>query len=446
MVKYIFLRNKFLIVFVISLISRNIQAEDLSDIYEMALQNDPILKATEASYRAGKESGSQGLAGLLPTLQVTGSTTWNEYRLEDVKLDEYNSNGYVGSINQPLFRLDKWFQFKKGKALSKQAEATFAFQQQESMIRIATNYFNVLNAIDSLNASKAQEKAIGRQRDLAKKRFDVGLAAITELHETQAAYDLSVVSKIAREAQLDYAKESLSAIIGGPLPLLAPLSPEFQIDLPNPLVREEWVKIGLQNNYQLKAAKLNRDAAKNTARSKGSAHLPNIDIVGRVSKNTSDQGKFGGFIPNPQSGLESDNRNYAIQVTLPIFSGGGISSARRQAYALYDKSKEDALYTERSTIKEIRSNHFNVQTQVANVKARKQALTSSKSALEATQTGYEVGTRNIVDLLEAQKRLYDSETDYASSRYEYIISMLRLKASVGSLSPNDLQKISTQMK
>ena len=109
MVKYIFLRNKFLIVFVIALISRNIQAEDLSDIYEMALQNDPILKATEASYRAGKESKSQGLAGLLPTLQVTGSTTWNEYRLEDVKLDEYNSNGYVGSINQPLFRLDKWF-------------------------------------------------------------------------------------------------------------------------------------------------------------------------------------------------------------------------------------------------------------------------------------------------------------------------------------------------
>jgi len=422
-----------------------ISTENLNDIYKMALENDPLLKASEATYRAGKEAKSQGISGLLPSLQVTGTTTWNEYRLEEEKLDEYNSNNYTGSITQPLFRLDKWFQFKQGKSLSEKAAATFAYQQQESMIRIVTSYFNVLNATDSLNAANAEEKAIGRQQDLAKRRFDVGLAAITELHETQAAFDLSVVARIAREAGVDYAKESLAAIIGGPIPLLAPLSPNFLIALPNPLLRDEWVELGLKNNYQLKAAKFQRDAAKHTARSKGSAHLPSIDIVGRVTKNTSDQGKFGGFIPNPQAGLEADNRNYSIQVTMPLFSGGAISSMRRQAYAQYDKSKEDVLYTERSTIKEVRSNHFNVQTQVANVKARKQALTSANSALEATQVGYDIGTRNIVDLLEAQKRLYSSQRDYAGSRYEYIIAMLRLKASVGTLSPEDIQKISDQM-
>ena len=445
MYRHIESKKKLLLSISLIFSSSFIWAEHLMDIYELALLNDPLLKSSEATYRANKESKALGISGLLPTLQVTGTTTWNEYRLEEEKLDEYNSNNYVGSISQPLFRLDKWFQFKQGKALSEQAAANFAYQQQESMIRISTSYFNVLNAIDNLNTAKAEEKAIERQKDLAKKRFEVGLAAVTELHETQAAYDLSIVSRIASEAQLDYAKESLSAIIGGATPLLSPLSKDYEILLPNPLERDKWVEIGLQNNYQLKAAKLNREAAKNTARSKGSAHLPNIDIVGRVTKNTSDQGKFGGFIPNPQAGLESDNRNYAIQVTLPLFSGGAISASRRKAYALYDKSKEEALYTERSTIKEVRSNHFNVQTQVANVKARKQALTSTTSALEATQLGYEVGTRNIVDLLDAQKRLYSSQRDYAGSRYEYIIAMLRLKASVGSLSPKDLEMISAQM-
>ena len=293
--------------------------------------------------------------------------------------------------------------------------------------------------------TKAEQEAIGRQKDMAKKRFDVGLAPITELHETQAAYDLTVVSRIAREGQLETAKETLSAIIGIDSPLLAPLSVDYPILLPEPIEREKWVTLALENNHQLKAAKLNQRAAKNSARASGSAHLPNIDIVGRVSKSSSSSGKFGGFIQNPLSGLETDNRQYAIQVTVPLFTGGAISSVRRQAYAIYDRSKEQALYTERSTIKDVRSNHFNVQTQVANVKARKQALTSATSALEATKIGFEQGSRNVVDLLQAEKGLYSARRDLASARYEYIISMLRLKLSVGSLSPADLMKISNWM-
>ena len=314
------------------------------------------------------------------------------------------------------------------------------------MIRVASAYFNVLNSIDSLNAAKAEEKAIGRQKDLAKKRFDVGLAAITEVQETQAAFDLTVVSRIAREAQLDSAQETLTSIVGRDIKLLSPLIDEFEISLPDPLDRESWVSLGLQNNYQLKSAKLQRDAAQAAARGSASKHLPQIDLVGRISQSTSKQGKFGGFIQNPLFGIEQDTRQYSIQFTLPLYAGGAISSARRQAYANYDRSKEQAIYTERSTIKDVRSNHFGVQTQVANVTARKQALASAESALEATQVGYEVGTRNTVDLLDAQKRLFQAQRDYASSRYEYIISMLRLKASVGSLNPNDLMKISSQMK
>ena len=205
----------------------SLKSENLSDIYELALKNDPLLRAAEATYRAGKENKAQGIAGLLPTLSIGGSTNWNEYRIEEQLQDQYNSNSYYGNINQPIFRLDKWFQFKRGTALSESAEAEFAYQQQETMIRVASAYFNVLNSFDNLNAAEAEEKAIQRQRDLAKKRFDVGLAAITEVQETQAAYDLTIVSRIARQAQLDSAQETLTSIIGRDTKLLSPLAYDF---------------------------------------------------------------------------------------------------------------------------------------------------------------------------------------------------------------------------
>ena len=428
-----------------SLISSFLKGENLEEIYELALKNDPLLKAAEATYRAGKENKAQGRAGLLPTLSISGSSNWNEYRVLDQIIDQYNSNNYSGRLSQPVFRMDKWFQFKRGKSLSDSAQAEFGYQQQETMIRVASAYFNVLNSIDSLNAARAEEKAIGKQKDLAKKRFEVGLAAITEVQETQAAYDLTVVSRISREAQLDSAKETLNSIVGKEITLLSPLKENFEISLPDPLDRESWVTLGLKNNLQLKSAKFQREAAKHSARAATSNHLPQIDIVGRVTKSTSKQGKFGGFIQNPLFGVEQDTRQYAIQFNLPLYAGGSISSARRQALANYDRAKEQTIYTERSIIRDVRSNHFGVQTQVANVTARKQALASAESALEATQIGYEVGSRNTVDLLDSQKRLFQAQRDYASSRYEYIIAMLRLKASVGSLNPGDLISISNRM-
>ena len=444
MFKYLSISSKALLAS-FAIFSVSVFSENLEDIYELALSNDPLIKSAEATYRSGQEYKIQGRAGLLPNLSVSGSTNWNEYRVLDELRDEYNSNNYSATFSQPLFRMDRWFKFRQGKDLTKGAAAEFAYQQQETMVRVATAYFNVLNTIDSLNAAKAEEKAIGRQKDLAKKRFEVGLAAITELQETQAAYDLTVVSTIAREAQLDAAKESLSAIIGADAPLLSPLADDFEISLPDPIDRKSWVDLGLKNNNRLIASRFQRDAARNNARASGSAHLPQIDIIGRNTKSTSKQGKFGGFIQNPLFGIEQDTRQYGIQINIPLFAGGAISSGRRQAWANYDQSKEQAVYQERTAIRDIRSNHFGVQTQVANVTARKQALTSAKSALEATKVGYEVGTRNTVDLLDAQKKVFSAQANYANSRYEYVIAMLRLKASVGSLNPGDLISISDRM-
>ena len=431
--------------FLIILLSGHLTAENLLDIYNEALENDPTFKAAEYSYLADKEIVVQGRAALLPSITLSGSTNWNEYYQDDVLQQQYNSFSKSARVSQPLFRLDTWFNFKRSKSLTNAAEAEFAYEQQNLILRTAELYFGVLRAIDNLNAAISEEKAIKKQLDQAQQRYEVGLSAITGVQEAQLAYDLSKAARINNEGNLFSAREALNALIGREIFSLDELGEDLQISSPFPNSKEDWVNLALKNNYQLKAAKLQRDAAQATARASASNHLPQVDLVGRISQSTTKQGKFGGFIQNPLFGVEQDTRQYSIQFSLPLFAGGAISSARRQAYANYDRSKEQAIYTERSTIRDVRSNHFGVQTQVANVTARKQALASAESALEATQIGYEVGTRNTVDLLDAQKRLFQAQRDYSSSRYEYIISMLRLKASVGLLSPDDLFNISNQM-
>mgnify|MGYP003301361457 CR=1 FL=1 len=317
------------------------------------------------------------------------------------------------------------------------------------MIRVATSYFDVLYAMDSLNAAEAEVEAIGRQRDQAKKRFDVGLASITEVQDTQAAYDLSVVGKITREAQLDSAKESLSAIIGGDLPLLSPLKDNYPTPSPEPIDREEWVKIGLANNFQLKAAHLNTSAAKSNARASGSAHLPKIDIVGTGSESETNQFNYEGFEINGQGipvPAVTGRRNYSIQLSMPLFQGGAVNSRRKQAYSQYSQADENTLFTERRIIQEVRSQFSNVNTLVANVTAQTQAVISATSALEATQVGYKVGTRNVVDLLQAEKNLYSAEKNLANAKYDYILANLRLALAAGTISPSDIVDINNLLK
>ena len=197
--------NKIIVVLSFVALSGNqIGAEDLKDIYQLALINDPTFKAAEALFRAGKEYKVQGRAGLMPSLSISGSTAWNEYRLEESLLDEYNSNSYSGTLQQPVFRLDRWFQFRQGKALSESAAADFAYQQQETMIRVATSYFSVLNAKDSLSAAEAEVEAIGRQRDQARKRFDVARTATLHRPEPSHPCRREVLSiSICRAALMD---------------------------------------------------------------------------------------------------------------------------------------------------------------------------------------------------------------------------------------------------
>ena len=427
-------------------ISFNISSESLLDIYNEALENDPTYKAAEYSYLADKELKVQGRAALLPSITLSGSTNWNEYYQNKELQQQYNSFSTSARVTQPLFRLDTWFQYRQSKSLTDAAEADFAFEQQNLLVRTAELYFGVLRAIDNLNAAISEEKAIKKQLDQAKQRFEVGLSAITGVQEAQLAFDLSKASRIRTEGSLYSARESLNALIGREIFSLNELGDGLLIDLPTPSSKEKWVELALENNYQLKAAYLRKKAAKSSARSVASNHLPKIDIVGSQSESETNQFNYEGFnidgqgIPVPSV---TGRRNYAIQLSMPLFQGGAVNSRRKQAYSQYERANENTLFTERRIIQEVRSQFSNVLTLVANVNAQKQAVISATSALEATQVGYRVGTRNVVDLLQAEKNLYSAEKNLANAKYDYILANLRLGLASGTITPADIVKINS---
>ena len=428
----------------ISFISLPLASENLLDIYNEALDNDPQYTSSEYSLLAGKEFVVQGRAGLLPNVTLSGSTNWNEYYQNDVLQQEYNSFSKSARVSQPLFRLDTWFNFKRSKSLTNAAEADFAYQQQNLLLRTAELYFGVLRAIDNLNAAISEEKAIKKQLDQAQQRFEVGLSAITGVQEAQLAFDLSKASRINSEGNLFSAREALNALIGREIFSLDELGDGLLIEIPAPSSKEEWVDIALENNYQLKAAYLRKDAAKSNARNAASNHLPKIDIVGSKSESETNQFNYEGLnfngqgIPVPEI---TGRRNFAIQFSMPIFQSGAVSSRRKQAYAQYERTNENTLFTQRKIIQDVRSGYSRVVTLVANVTAQKQAVISATSALEATQVGYKVGTRNVVDLLQAEKNLYSAEKNLANAKYDYILANLRLDLAAGTITPGDLVSI-----
>ncbi len=423
----------------------NAAADSLLDIYNDALENDPQYKSAEFSYLSGKEIKVQGRAALLPNISINAQTNWNEYYQNGNLQNQYNNFSSSARLTQPLIRLDAWFKYRQSKFLTDAAEADFAYSQQALIVRTAELYFNVLRAIDNLSAARSEEKAIKKQLDQIKQRYEVGLAAITEVQEAQLAFDLSLASRTRTEGEVYTAKESLNALVGREIVSLDGLVNDLNVTNPVPASKEEWARKAVENNFRLQAANLRKYASKNNARSVASNHLPKVDIVGVQSESETNQYAFDGINTGGAFNItvpdETQRDTYSLQLSMPIFQGGAVISRTKQAYAESNKSSEDALFAERSVIQDVRSQYSNVVTLVANLRAQKQAVISASSALEATKVGYEVGTRNIVDLLQAEKNLYSAERNLSNAKYDYLITTLRLHLAAGTLSPENLIEI-----
>ncbi|WP_373080455.1 TolC family outer membrane protein [Zhongshania sp.] len=445
------------------LASQTVFADTLIDVYELAVKNDPQLKAAEASYRANIETEKLGRAALLPQISAQAYYQDAEADRESKSVNFSSTTGTLGgsgsadvidqktnstsetesysvSLNQALFDLPAWFTFRAGKKISEQAEAQLAYEQQQLIIRVSEAYFNVLRGRENLDASKAEERAAKRQFEQTQQRFDVGLIAITDVHEARAVYDSTVAQRLGFEGNLAIARANLSSLTGQEHSNLWSLKSDFPISMPEPLDRAKWVDFALANNKLLKVSNAGAASAYQSAQAKKMGHLPKI--TGSFTASKEDLDGSTRFIPNstfstpPDTYTESEALR--ITLTMPLFAGGGISAGRRQAYEQYNAANYNAQATQRQVITGTRAQHIAVYTNVQTVNARHQNIISTRSALDATEAGYEVGTRNIVDVLDAQRRLYAAMRDYTNARYDYVVNVLKLKLNAGTLSPADI--------
>ncbi len=440
------------------------QAADLWDTYQLAVNNDPTFLQADANYQAAVEDTTIARSGYLPNIVFNGSRQVQHSSGEiplffDPTTDSYvPGNGtfrnyttqYTIQLTQPIFNWAAWETMDQADANVTQAQATFAAAQQSLILRTATAYFNVLNARDTLAANHAATEANSKQLEQAKEKYDVGMSAITDVQEAQAAYDLSVANEINAEQQVTNAEESLRAITGKPAAELLEPSPDMPLRTPEPANAQQWVEQALKQNPNLIAAQAAAESASANVGIKRSGHYPTLNAV--LSHNKNNNSQIAGLPPsslglpagpNLEVGqINNISGNTAmLQLSIPIFSGGGVWAQVTQAERQYDAAQDQVMLVNRQTEQQARTAYLGVLTGISQVQALKQSVKSNQTSMDATETGMQVGTRTIVDVLTARQNLLTAQTSFANSRYTYLESVLQLKQAAGTLTENDLKQI-----
>ncbi len=430
-----------------------VHAASLLEIYQQALQSDPRIHEAEALRLAALEAEPQARGVLLPQVSFAGDWTKSDFSGTSVGEDSAGNFGTFMSetesevtrwqfnLRQTLFRWDQIVGLRRADKLVAKAEALREAAQQDLIVRVAQRYFDVLAAEDQLTSIHADRQAIARQLEQAKQRFEVGLIAITAVQESQAAYDQAVANEIAAKRQLATAREFLREITGAYVSNLSAPGDEFPLATPNPANEASWVELALDQNLTLIASRLDERLARDEISFRRNGYYPSIELI--ASSGESDTDADRSVNQSPFFPADSDGRgdSIAIQFTLPLFAGGTTSSRVREAVYLHRASREQLQRVTRETERQSRDAYLGVLSEISRVKALNQAVESSRTALEATQAGFEVGTRTIVDVLNSQFALYLAITNYYQSRYNYILNVLRLKQAAGTLQIQDLEDI-----
>jgi outer membrane protein len=416
-------------------------ANDLSRVFDLAVENDATIRAAQYQRDAAIEAKPQARAALLP--QLNGAY---DYGYTDSESTIKSDNPLIGgttsnhgtddtlsvNLSQSLFSLESWRRLQQASEQVALAQATYRNAEQNLVLRVANAYFGVLSADDTLRSAQAEKAAVERQLEQAKKRFEVGLSAITDVQEAQARYDLTVAQEIQAQQQLSSAREALTEITHEPQTSVATLQDDFPLPTPTPDDVDQWVAQALDGNIDLMAAQLGLNVAERGVQVARSKHLPTLGLTARYVDSSSESGSFP---------TDATQNSVGIGVTVPIFSGGAVRSGVRQATATREQRKAEYDGAQRSVERNTRDAFQGVVTGAAQVKAYKQAVVSSTTALEASETGLEVGARTAVDVLNAQQQLYAAQRNYLKSRYDYLISVLQLKAAAGKLTVVDLNEI-----
>lgn len=413
----------------------------LEQVVADALSNDNQYRAAQAQLRAGRENLALGRAALLP--QLDASASWirsdsennipqrdiNNPQLQD---GETTSITYGASASQALFNLAAFRGYALGKTAKTLAETTFLEAEQDILLRVAEAFFAVLEAQDNLETALAEKKALAQQLEQTKQRFQVGLIAITGVHESQAAFDAATANALIAEGNVGVAKAALEVLTGRFYPTLAELSDSFPVRAPQPANVVAWRERALAGSFTIAQASLRQEQAELQASQEKASLLPTVNATAGYTDLENDLGDFT---------FKQEDFNYGVRVTAPLFAGGRRYARSRQAAYEAEAARENFLLTRAQVQQSVTATHLNVSTGAASIKARQQAIVSARSAYEATQAGYEVGTRDLVDVLNAQQQVFRAQRDYYDTLYSYILDSLQLQRLVGDLTREDLKTL-----
>jgi len=411
---------------------------DLTSIYSLAERNDPNYQQVISKHRAVLESRPQARSQLLPSLDITANTKRNNQDItssstfgSDGEID-FNSHGYSLNLSQPLFHRDRFIALSQADSEIKESEAKLAKAQQDLIISVSESYFNVLRSIDNLEFAEIEVESLSRQLEQANQRFEVGLSAITDVQEAKAGYDLAVAQKIQAINGIDNAKEEMRELTGEYIDEFDGLGENITLIKPVPEDINNWADLSIEQNLDISAANFSLETARKEIKKQHAGHLPTVDIVASHGYDSTG-GRFGS--------TRTDRSSIGLELNVPIYSGGFVSSKTREAHEQYNFAMHYLEKARRTAQRNTRESYLGVISGISQVNALKQAVISSETALTATEAGFEVGTRTAVDVVASQRATSKARRDYSNAKYNYILNTLKLKRSAGTLSPDDLNLI-----
>jgi outer membrane protein len=425
--------------FILSLLlSVNCFAADLLSAYKLAEKNDPTYLKEVASHRATLEARPQAMSQLLPNVELSADTTRFDQDISSASSFgssgevNFNSRGYILSVTQPIFRRDRFIALDQADSEIKQAEAELIQAQQDLLIRITERYFDVLSSMDTLEFAQIEVKSLSRQLEQANQLFDVGLSAITDVTEAQAGYDLAVAREIFAENAIDNAQEAMRELTGDYLTNFNTLGENMPLVRPDPEAIESWTELSLDQNLGMVAARFATETARNEIKRQSAGHYPTVDLVASQGYDSSG-GRFGANKMHATS--------VGVELNIPIYSGGLISSKTKEAYENYNVAMHSLEQARRSAQRLTREAYLGVISGISQIKALNQATISTETALEAAEAGFEVGTRTAVDVVALQRSTSEARLNHSKAKYTYILNTLKLKQAAGTLSTDDLNLV-----
>jgi outer membrane protein len=420
-----------------SLAPGQVAAEDLIQIYDLAVRSDPVLREAEQNLFATREVKPQARALLLPNISATGDVDYQDVRSRGRttfgsfdRNDSFSTQGATAVLNQSVYNRANWMTLKQSDDVIAQAEAQFRDAQIALMVRTTERYFDVLRAADAVTVSQSLVRANERQLEQSKQRFEVGLVAITDVNESQAAFDRSRADLINAEVALDNAWEALRVIVGSINVPLARLGEKLPLAPPAPNELDAWAETALRSNFGIIAAREAVDAAKKGIEIERSGFYPSVGL----------QAGYDIARSGAEFNTDSDAGFVGLTLNVPIYQGGAVASRTRQAGYQFRAAQDQLDQTRRQVDQQVKDAFRGVLSSIEDVKARQAAVVSARSALESTEAGLEVGTRTQVDVLNAQRNLFQAEFEYLSARYAYIINGVRLHQATSTLTRDVLAK------